>query len=98
MAHVDRKQYMKIFGMLVFLTALEVGVVYIPGISKTVLVLLLISMAVTKAALVGIHFMHLGHEAKPMKLSIMVPFAAPAVYALVLMSEAAWRLLWPVSS
>jgi caa(3)-type oxidase subunit IV len=98
MAHVDRKQYMKIFGALVFLTALEVGVVYIPGISKTLLVVVLIGMAVTKAALVGIHFMHLGHEAKPMKLSVMIPFSAPAVYALVLIGDAAWRLVWPVSS
>ena len=97
MAHVDRKEYVKIFAALTALTVLEVGVVYVPGISKTLLVSALVLLALTKAALVGLFFMHLKHETKSMKLTVMLPFAAPAVYAFVLITEAAWRLLWPTS-
>lgn len=98
MAHVDRKQYVKIFVALIVLTALEVGVAYITSISKTTLVVLLLAMALSKAFLVAHQFMHLGHETKFMKWMVGIPFAAPAVYAVVLISEATWRLLWPAAS
>src|SRR5688500_15694507 len=98
MAHVDRKQYMKIFGALVVLTALEVGIVYVPGIAKPLMALALIGMAVTKAAMVGIFFMHLGHETKTLKTTVFVPFIGLTVYALVLITEAGWRLIWPATS
>jgi cytochrome c oxidase subunit IV len=95
MAHVDRKEYVKIFAALAVLTALEVGVVYIPGIAKTLMVSALVLLALTKAALVGLFFMHLKHETKSLKMTVALPFVAPAVYAFVLITEAAWRLLWP---
>ena len=98
MAHVDRKQYAKIFVALIVLTALEVGIVFIPGIGKTALVIALLGMALTKAALVAMQFMHLGHETKAMKLMVAIPFAFPALYAVVLIGEATWRLLWPAVS
>lgn len=95
MAHVDRKQYWKIFVLLAVLTAIEVGVAWIPGLSKKILVTTLVALALGKAGIVGFYFMHLGHETKPMKLTVVLPFAAPALYALVLISEAAWRLYFP---
>lgn len=95
MAHVDRKQYWKIFVVLGVLTALEVGVAYIPGINKGLMVSALVALALTKAGCVGYYYMHLGHETGPLKLTVAVPFAAPAIYAVVLITEAAWRLTWP---
>lgn len=97
MAHVDRKQYWKVFGVLFALTILEVGVAVLPGVPRTALVLALVGMALTKAGVVGYYFMHLGHETRVMKLTVAVPFAAPAIYAVVLISEAAWRLIWPTT-
>jgi caa(3)-type oxidase subunit IV len=96
MAHVDRKEYVKIFLVLIVLTVLEVGLVYLP-IDKTLMVSALILLALTKAACVGLFFMHLKHETKSMKMTVALPFIAPAVYALVLITEAAWRLAWPTS-
>jgi cytochrome c oxidase subunit 4 len=90
MAHIDRKQYWLIFGLLAFLTALEVGIVK-TQIAKTPMVLALIGLALTKAALVGLFFMHLKWETKPLKMMVVLPFSAPAVYAIVLMADAAWR-------
>jgi caa(3)-type oxidase subunit IV len=97
MAHVDRKEYWKIFVVLGVLTALEIGVVKVPGIGKVPMVSALVLLALTKAATVGLYYMHLKHETRHLKMTVAIPFAAPAVYAFVLISEAAWRLAWPVA-
>ena len=52
----------------------------------------LISMAIVKAGLVGLFFMHLRHEAVALKWIVALPFLAPALYAVVLIGEAAWRI------
>jgi caa(3)-type oxidase subunit IV len=97
MAHVNRKEYWVIFAFLFLLTILEVGLAYVPhfapGVGKTPVVIGLISLAVAKATLVGLFYMHLKHETRVLKLTVAIPMATPAVYALVLISEAAWRLL-----
>jgi len=87
-----RKEYFVIFGVLAFLTALEVGVVY-AGIAKKILVALLVLLAVTKAAIVGLFYMHLKTETKVLKASIAIPMSLPALYALILIAEGAWRRL-----
>jgi caa(3)-type oxidase subunit IV len=96
--HVDRKQYLKIFGILTFLTALEVGVVYIPGINRILLGIALVGLALSKAVIVGWFFMHLGHETKHLKGTVAIPFAFPVIYAFVLIAEAAWRFAHGVGS
>lgn len=90
--HVNRKQYWVIFVYLLVLTILEVGLVYIPGIPKGMMVSALILLAITKAALVGLFYMHLKHETRVLKLTVAIPMASPALYAVVLIAEAAWRL------
>lgn len=91
----NRKEYMVIFVVLAALTVLEVAVAQVPGISKTLLTIALVSLAVTKAAFVGLYYMHLKHETKILKLTVAIPLATPAVYALVLIADAAWRLARP---
>jgi caa(3)-type oxidase subunit IV len=93
LAHVNRKQYWQIFVALTVLTALEVGLVYIPGISKVLMGIGLCTLAIVKATLVGLYYMHLGHETKQLKLSVAIPMTVPAFYAFVLIAEAAWRLV-----
>jgi cytochrome c oxidase subunit IV len=87
-----RKEYFVIFGVLAVLTALEVGVVY-AGVPKGILVAVLILLAVTKAAIVGLFYMHLKTETKVLKASIAIPMSLPALYALILIAEGAWRRL-----
>jgi caa(3)-type oxidase subunit IV len=89
--HVDRKQYMMVFAALAILTALEVGVVYVPGIAQILLGSALVLLALAKAWTVGWFFMHLGHETRHLKATVVLPFAFPALYAFVLIAEAAWR-------
>ena len=94
MAHINRREYWIIFGWLTVLTVLEVGLVYVPGIPKVPMVVALIFLALTKAALVGLFFMHLRHETLILRLNIAIPMAVPMFYALVLVSEAVWRKLF----
>jgi caa(3)-type oxidase subunit IV len=89
---VNRREYWVIFVVLFVLTVIEVAVAQIPGIGKVALYVALIGLAVSKAAIVGLYYMHLKHESKYLKLTVALPFAAPAVYALVLIAEGAWRL------
>lgn len=89
----SRREYLYVFLALCVLTALELGVVLIPGISRVLLISALVLLALVKAALVLMRFMHLGHESRGLKLTVIVPFALPALYAAVLIADAAWRLL-----
>jgi len=93
MARAPRTQYLAVFLLLAVLTALEVGVVYLPGIAKSPMVLALVGLALAKASLVGLFFMHLRHETRALKLTVAVPLMTPGLYALVLVAEAGWRLL-----
>jgi caa(3)-type oxidase subunit IV len=92
MAHVNRKEYWTIFVVLFVLTILEVGVVY-AGVPKTPLFLALCSLAVVKAACVGLFFMHLKYETKILRRTVAIPMSIPAFYALILIAEGAWRRL-----
>jgi len=94
MAHVDRKEAMIIFFILFVLTVLEVGVVYIPGISAVMLVGTLVVMAVVKAGIVGMYYMHLKHDTEMLQWSVIIPMLIPAVYAFVLVATAATRLIF----
>ena len=91
-AHVNRKQYLIVFLVLAVLTALEIAAVYL-HLGKGTLVTVLVALAVTKAAIVGLFYMHLNHETKVLKASVAIPMSLPALYALVLIAEGAWRRL-----
>lgn len=93
MSHASPRRYLQIFLILTVLTALEIGLVYVPGLGKGLLVAGLIGLAVVKATLVGLFFMHLGSETRALKLSVLVPLLMPAAFAATLIAEAAWRLL-----
>ena len=92
MAHADhRREYIVIFVWLIVLTVLEVGIVYVPGIAKGLLISALVLMAVAKAGLVALYYMHLNSETTWLKATVAIPMAIPAVYAVVLVAEASWR-------
>jgi len=87
-----RKQYMKVFVVLFVLTVLEVGVTYV-DVPRTAMVLALVGMALTKAVFVAMYYMHLASERRVLRLVVGIPLLVfPPLYAVVLMTEAAWRL------
>jgi caa(3)-type oxidase subunit IV len=93
MTATSRRSYLVVFLVLVVLTAAELGVVYVPGVGRSVLISALVLLAIAKAGLVLMSFMHLGHEARGLKWSVVVPLLLPALYAAVLMAEAQWRFV-----
>jgi cytochrome c oxidase subunit 4 len=87
------REYMVIFVVLAVLTVVEVAVtrpeLHVPHGPMT---LALVGLALTKAAIVALYYMHLKLETKVLKMTVAFPMMAPTIYALVLISEAAWRL------
>ncbi|HWO14222.1 MAG TPA: cytochrome C oxidase subunit IV family protein [Polyangiaceae bacterium] len=90
-AHANRKQYWFIWGYLLVLTLAEVGVANLSTVSKSLVVSALLLLAVVKAALVGLFYMHLVHETNVLKWTVAIPLASPVLYAVVLIAEASWR-------
>ncbi|HZN93918.1 MAG TPA: cytochrome C oxidase subunit IV family protein [Myxococcales bacterium] len=90
----SRKPYLVIFGLLFAFTILEV-LVALPslGVNQILKASALILLALTKAAMVALWFMHLKSEFKVLRWSVLLPFAFPALYAFILIAEAGWRLL-----
>jgi caa(3)-type oxidase subunit IV len=91
--HTEPREVLTVFGGLLVLLLVEVGLVKTPGIARGAVTLALLSLAVTKAVLIGFFFMHLKHETRVLRLTVLAPLALPAVYALALMADAVWRLL-----
>jgi len=65
--------YMAVFWWLLALTVIEVAVIYLP-IAKIAIAVMLVTMAVTKAALVAMYFMHLKFEKRTLALVALSPF------------------------
>jgi len=84
------RQYLIIFFVLFLLTAVEVGVAYLHG-HKTEVVIVLFALALVKVACVALFFMHLKWETRILRATVVIPLFLPVLYALVLISEAAWR-------
>lgn len=45
------------------------------------------------AVCVALFYMHLKHETRFLKITVAIPLAMPALYAVVLIAEAMWRML-----
>jgi len=78
--------YIKIFIILSVLTAVEIGITFL-GLPRTLLVSLLVSLAVWKAALVALHFMHLKIEKKTLTIVALIPFILCVFLSLMLLPD-----------
>jgi cytochrome c oxidase subunit IV len=86
-----RKTYLIVFGWLAALTALEVGLVYLP-LERAPMASALIALAVAKAGLVALFFMHLRYETRILRRAVLLPLLAPILYGVVLVAEGMARL------
>jgi cytochrome c oxidase subunit 4 len=76
-----RPNYMLVFVFLGLLTAVEVGVAFV-GLSKSVQVPLLIALAIAKATLVGMYYMHLRFEGRLLRFIAVGPLLLAIILAL----------------
>jgi cytochrome c oxidase subunit IV len=88
MAAAEHKHpsYMAIFWYLAILTVLELIVVFLP-FGKVTNNVLLGALAVTKAALVAMYFMHLRFEAKTLGWIAVTPLAIATLLVFVLLPD-----------
>jgi caa(3)-type oxidase subunit IV len=87
-----RRQVVKVFAALVAITGLELAVA-LSGAGRGSVMAALVGLAVAKAALVGLFFMHLGQETPVLRWTVLGPLLAPGIYGIVLGADAAWRML-----
>lgn len=85
-----KKEYLIIFVILTVLTAIEIWVAEVHGLSKMGKGSALTFLAVGKAAIVAYFYMHLKEETKWMKFIAAIPIMA-GVYATVLCLEAIYK-------
>ena len=78
--------YLKIFYILLALTSSKSALVYL-HLPKLLLVGLLIILAVWKAALVAMHFMHLKFEKKTLSIVAIIPFVLCVFLILMLLPD-----------
>jgi cytochrome c oxidase subunit IV len=86
-----RAPYLVAFAVLIALTLVEIGVVRSGGIPRGAAVVALVAIAIAKAGLIALFYMHLRYETGILKLTVLGPLIAPAVYALLLILDAARR-------
>jgi cytochrome c oxidase subunit IV len=78
--------YIGVFWWLLVLTILELGVIYLP-IAKLGIAIMLIVLAVTKATLVALYFMHLKFERLTLGWIALSPFILCVFLILMLLPD-----------
>jgi cytochrome c oxidase subunit IV len=82
----DEPNYMGVFWWLLALTLLELGVIYMP-IHRTGILVLLVVLAISKAVLVALYFMHLKFERVTLGFIALSPFVLCVFLILMLLPD-----------
>ena len=78
--------YMTIFYWLAVLTVIEIAVVFLP-LAKLVIGVLLCALAVTKAAMVAMYFMHLRFETRTLGIIAITPLLIATLLVFVILPD-----------
>ncbi len=83
--------YYGVWFLLLVLTVVEVGVAFISHLPRTLLILALVFLAIWKALLVALYYMHLRFER--LRVAILAASPIPLAFILVLavLTEYVWR-------
>jgi len=81
--------YWAIWAYLLVLTLAEVGVAQLSW-NKTVLILVLVVMAVWKAGLVALYFMHLKWEGMRIRIFAIAPLPLTVIIVIAVVTEFRW--------
>ncbi len=82
-----------IFGALAVLTLVEVGITKI-GLPTAAMIILLIALALVKAGLVAVYFMHLKYDARFLKVIAYSPLAVAGILILMISLEWIFQPHW----
>ena len=84
-----KTSYFTIIVWLTALTVLEIGVTFL-HIGRTSMNILLVGMALGKAAMVAAYFMHLKFEARTLSLIAVTPLLICTLLVFALLPDASW--------
>lgn len=79
--------YVLIWVYLAVLTAVEVGVAFVSHFSKTTLLIILLFLAVWKALLVALYFMHLKFERWNLRSIALIPIPLALILIIMVLQE-----------
>jgi cytochrome c oxidase subunit 4 len=85
-----RPNYIAIWGYLFVLTVIEVAAAFLSHIPKHWLILILLFLAIWKALLVAMYFMHLKFERWRLRAVFLVPLPLAAILVLATITEKIW--------
>lgn len=97
-AEHEKPRYMLVWGGLALLTAIEVGTAFMVraalsgfGVSEdtmtTLIILILVGLAIWKAMLVALYFMHLKWETRALKWLAAAPLLPATIMVVVVLME-----------
>jgi cytochrome c oxidase subunit 4 len=78
--------YMAIFWYLAILTVIELAVIFLP-LGKITIGVLLCGLAVAKAALVAMYFMHLRFETRTLGMVAIIPLVIATLLIFILLPD-----------
>jgi cytochrome c oxidase subunit IV len=79
--------YYLIWLVLAVLTMAEVGVAFITAIPKTILAIILVVMALWKALLVALYYMHLRFEPRRLWILTAAPLPLAVILVVIVLAE-----------
>jgi cytochrome c oxidase subunit 4 len=82
--------YIGIFVALTVLTVLELGVAFLGHWPKMVVLVILLIMAVWKALLVALYFMHLRFETNRLRILAVAPLPLAVIMIAAVITEYVW--------
>jgi cytochrome c oxidase subunit 4 len=82
--------YIAIWLLLAALTFLELGVAFLGHLSKTTIILILVFMAIWKALLVALYFMHLRFETNRLRILAIAPLPLAVIMIMAVITEYVW--------
>jgi cytochrome c oxidase subunit 4 len=78
--------YMAIFWYLAVLTVVEIAVIYMP-IARLAIGVMLVTLAITKATMVALYFMHLRLETKTLGYIALTPLVIGTLLVMALLPD-----------
>ena len=79
--------YYLIWVVLGVLTLAEVGVAFLSGMPKQVLIIILVLLAIWKALLVAMYYMHLKFEPRKLWIVAVAPLPLAVILVMVILTE-----------
>jgi cytochrome c oxidase subunit 4 len=82
----QQPRYMVIWAALAVLTVIEVGIAFLE-FSKELIILLLVALAIWKAVLVAMYYMHLKFEPRRLVIMALVPLPLAVILVIAVLTE-----------